>query len=335
MFIVVASIFIILEICSILCLIISIKQRKESQKTKYSTLSALLCAIATLINFIDFHIPVPIITPLNSGSTTYIYDTEVTITNDSTLFTAYYTLDGSDPKDVNSYIYEKPILVSEATTVAVRSKFLLWWSDVVVMDYKFEKLPINNNTLPNIHNKQANLIENTPTPELQTTKPESSISPSISPVTESPTPEAQTPSPSPTQTSTPVQTKEPTNMSEGLDVSEAHNLLTYVNQYRIDAGVSELVWNSDLEQEAQNLATSFASGDAVSGFSVSYPIGRQCNGIESAQRAVSEWMTGNAYIPSEADALLHTDFTQMGGALYYLPNGNEFGYHYFWVICLS
>lgn len=46
-------------------------------------------------------------------------------------------------------------------------------------------------------------------------------------------------------------------------------------------------------------------------------------------------MTGNKYILSEADKLLNEDITKMGGALYYLPDGNECGYHYFWIVCLN
>lgn len=34
------------------------------------------------------------------------------------------------------------------------------------------------------------------------------------------------------------------------------------------------------------------------------------------------------YIPSEKASLLNPEYTRMGGALYYLPNGNEYGYHY-------
>ena len=111
--------------------------------------------------------------------------------------------------------------------------------------------------------------------------------------------------------------------------------MTYINQYRIEAGVEELAWDSELEQVAQNITASYATD--ISGEIVGldfWLIGRPCNGVKNAQRAVSDWITGNDYIPSEADYLLDASITQMGGALYYLPDGNEYGYHYFWIVCL-
>ena len=124
---------------------------------------------------------------------------------------------------------------------------------------------------------------------------------------------------------------------EGQNPKEAALLMSYINQYRTAAGVNELVWNDELEQTAQALAEPSQSGnqDALINLWVCYPIGRQCNGAKTAQKAVSDWIEGNQWIPSESDALLNGDFTQMGGALYYYPNGNEYGYHYMWWVCLQ
>lgn len=124
---------------------------------------------------------------------------------------------------------------------------------------------------------------------------------------------------------------------EGQNPSEAILLMSYINQYRVAAGVNELAWNGDLEQTAQALAEPSQSEnqDALINLWFCYPIGRQCNGAKTAQRAVSDWIEGNQWVPSESEVLLSGDFTQMGGALYYYPNGNEYGYHYIWWVCLQ
>lgn len=123
---------------------------------------------------------------------------------------------------------------------------------------------------------------------------------------------------------------------EGQNPSEAALLMSYINQYRVAKGVNELVWNGDLERTAQALADpSSDKQDVFINLMFCYPIGRQCNGAKTAQKAVSDWIEGNQWIPSESDALLNNDFTQMGGALYYYPNGNEYGYHYIWYVCLQ
>lgn len=124
---------------------------------------------------------------------------------------------------------------------------------------------------------------------------------------------------------------------EGQNPMEAVLLMSYINQYRATAGVNELVWNEELEQTAQALAEPSQSEnqDALINLWFCCPIGRQCNGAKTAQKAVSDWIEGNQWVPSESDVLLSSDFTQMGGALYYYPNGNEYGYHYIWWVCLQ
>lgn len=174
------------------------------------------------------------------------------------------------------------------------------------------------------------------TPEPATQPTQKQTVPPTSEPTPQPTPE---PTPEPTPQPTPVSTSTPmpdsSSVNEGQNPLEGNALITYVNQYRSNAGVSELIWDSNLEQTAQNIATMFATGGYTEVDSSIMFIGRQCNGAKNAQRAVSDWMTGNAYIPSESENLLNAGYTQMGGALYYLSNGNEYGYHYFWVICLQ
>lgn len=62
-----------------------------------------------------------------------------------------------------------------------------------------------------------------------------------------------------------------------------------------------------------------------------YLIGYQSKSDKNAQEAVLYFMRGDG---SSVNDLLNANFTQMGGALYCLPDGNEDGYHYFWVISL-
>ena len=110
--------------------------------------------------------------------------------------------------------------------------------------------------------------------------------------------------------------------------------MTYVNLHRKDAGISMLNWGTEPERIVQSLRALYSTGLAIEG-RVFYLIGRQCNGAKTAQKAVSDWITGNDYIPSEKANLLNSEYTWMGSALYYLPSGNEYGYHYFWIICLE
>lgn len=142
------------------------------------------------------------------------------------------------------------------------------------------------------------------------------------------------PTTEPTQDSTSVPVINSTNVIEGQNPTEGLALMTYINQYRTELGISPLVWNDNLEYEAQYDAMHKATGEGTPRFGYFHTIARRCNGAKTAQEAVSDWMTGNDYIPSEADFLLNEGYTEVGGALYYLPNGDENGYHYFWVLCL-
>lgn len=159
--------------------------------------------------------------------------------------------------------------------------------------------------------------EETPNEENQTTSPND-----LQPITE------------PIQDPISVPVINSTNVVEGQNPTEALALMTYVNQYRAEAGISPLTWHANLEQDAQMFARHFATGEGDIPIALYCVIGRQCNGAKNAQRAVSDWITGNDYVSSEADCILSEEHTRMGGALYYLPNGNEDGYHYFWVLCL-
>lgn len=118
---------------------------------------------------------------------------------------------------------------------------------------------------------------------------------------------------------------------------EAYKLMEYVNQYRDEAGIHTLHWSFETEQVAKKLAESLATGQ-MAGREMSlngYPVERRCNGATTAEEAVYDWMNGNAYITSEREHLLDGRYTQMGGALFYLPEGDSANYHYFWVIILQ
>lgn len=93
--------------------------------------------------------------------------------------------------------------------------------------------------------------------------------------------------------------------------------------------------DSELEQLAQSLATNYANNEDIYEILLYPCINRRCNGAKNAEKAVSDWITGNDYISSEKDTLLSSDFTKIGGALYYMPGGDENGYHYFWIVCFG
>lgn len=124
-------------------------------------------------------------------------------------------------------------------------------------------------------------------------------------------------------------------ISEGINIVEGYNLIAYINQYRLDNDIEGLVLDSELEQLAQSLATNYANNEDIYEILLYPCINRRCNGAKNAEKAVSDWITGNDYISSEKDTLLSSDFTKIGGALYYMPDGDENGYHYFWIVCFG
>lgn len=250
-------------------------------------------------------------------------------------FDSYYTTDGTDPE--NGEKYTELFITDYPTAVKAKNNFFWFWSKEAVFSYP-ENISDNNN--------KAKLDEINNTKD----ETENQIEEQINTETETIPNETEQQNPPQTNTETESQTdiyellpidldeEEPlANISEpneGLNISEGSALMTYINQYRTQAGVGELVWDSSLEQVVQNIATTYAtSGELIGDFSC-VMVGRQCNGAKNAQKVVSDWITGNDYIPSEAESLLNAGLTQIGGALYYLPNGNEYGYHYFWIVCL-
>ena len=264
---------------------------------------------------------------MNNESQIYTDQVEISIEQPNYI-KAYYSLDGSEPMQGNKY--EHPIVITKSTTVVARNKFLGFWSESSERAYIFEKEKNDTNeqspsqddsTMPDDNSQQGDQPDNT---QEESAKPENSDEP-----TNTQQDDQKTDSISAKVTS------DQKGLSEGHNPSEAAKLLTYVNKHRKNAEISALNWDTDLERIAQSLSALYSTGLAIQGRDSFYMIGRQCNGAKNAKKAVSDWITGNDYVPSEKANLLNPEYTRMGGALYYLPDGNEYGYHYFWIICLE
>lgn len=124
--------------------------------------------------------------------------------------------------------------------------------------------------------------------------------------------------------------------TEGINAIESYNLMIYVNQYRTKAGIPELSWDPELARYAQEFIIARAAGDLSDETdSTIYWTSIKRTAIQDTQKIVSEWIEGSDSITSDANSLLSATFTQMGGALYYSSDGDERGFHYFWIIFLK
>ena len=107
---------------------------------------------------------------------------------------------------------------------------------------------------------------------------------------------------------------------------EAQQLLNYINQYRLSAGIASLNWNKGLEASAQIKAELMAEGQGFNVVSGNYAVDRQKSYSENI---------GIASVISDLlsqDELLRTDITEMGGTLFYYPKSQT---PYIWSICLN
>lgn len=319
----------ITAICAILAIYFFFQAfLSRDEKDKSNTFNMLAGICNTIIALISsFHLSPPVICPMNNESQIYTDQVEVSIEQPDYI-KVYYSLDGSDPKQGNKY--EHPIVITESTTVVARNRFLGFWSESAERAYIFEKEKNdtdeqspsqNESTMPDDNSQQDDQPDNT---QEGSAKPEHSDEPVN---TEQDNQE--------TDSISAKDTSDQKSLSEGHNPSEAAKLLTYVNKHRKDAEISALNWDTDLERIAQSLSALYSTGLAIQGRDSFYMIGRQCNGAKNAKKAVSDWITGNDYVPSEKANLLNPEYTRMGGVLYYLPDGNEYGYHYFWIICLE
>lgn len=337
---------IIFYLSTIICMI---REKIKKKNAIFSAMAAVFCTFINVIASMNVEIPPPTIYPLDNETNTYAEEIEICIVSDEyNLFETYYSLDGTEPKDGNKY--DDVVTIGESTTVSARNKYLWMWSDLARSAYRFEKIGNNGTSNSSYENSdefeeknnvslsESNLISEVEDSKLRPS--EETMKESESDTENELSTQESTESPStaslPSHNQQPSQTQETNQMNivEGLNILEGANLMTYINQYRVEAGVGTLTWNSDLEQTAQSFVTAYVTGETAMSDGTYWVVGRQCNGAKNAQKAVSDWITGNAYIPSEAEMLLNEDFTEMAGALYYLPDGNEYGYHYFWIVCL-
>lgn len=114
-----------------------IKRKKENILTLISVLGLIISPFFTLLTLLTA-VPSPTIYPLNNDARVYIGTADVYIET-SPLFTTYYSLDGSDPRD--GYIYTGKFTIAETTTVVARNRFLyFFWSKPEDNTYRFESV---------------------------------------------------------------------------------------------------------------------------------------------------------------------------------------------------
>lgn len=124
--------------------------------------------------------------------------------------------------------------------------------------------------------------------------------------------------------------------TEGINAIESYNMITYVNQYRVKAGIPELYWDPELAKQAQEFIIARVAGDLSDNTDSSiYWTSIKSKSIHDTQKMVSDLIEGTDGIKSDANSLLSATFTQMGSALYYSFDGDERGFHYFWIIFLK
>lgn len=314
-----ATIFLLLTI--VFALISCIKNGED----KNSNRATLFSALASLSMLFSTHIPKPEIFISDNTTATNENEIIIVINSDNRIFKTYYSLDGTNPK--NGIEYEKEIYISNPTTIHAKNKFLFLWSETEKESFLYERLYIESGkefSIPINQNENKISTAATVTSDIITAPtPQATVAPDI--IT----------TPTPQSTNKIKTTKDSIKIVKGLNPNEGYKLMTYINNHRKKNNISNLKWSSNLEKKAKKIAAAFAKGKNISGTYSYLIIGRQCNGAKNAKKAVSDWMTGNTYIPSESKDLLNTDFTEIGGALYYLPKGNKYNYHYFWIVCLK
>ena len=102
------------------------KRKNENRSMLISVIGGFFSVLATILTLFN-SVPSPTIYPLNTEATVYNGTAKVDIKS-YPIFTVYYSLDGSDPKDGN--IYTDSFTITETTTVAARNRFMhLFWSN--------------------------------------------------------------------------------------------------------------------------------------------------------------------------------------------------------------
>lgn len=325
----ISILFGILTIIFIITAIVFFILNKDKKSSILSMIATLLTAVVSLPTYLNVDIPSPTIYPLDNETQIYTGEVEITIKTDEMVktnkqFYTYYSMDGTDP--TQGYVYDEPFIITNSATISAKNRFLFWWSDMSKEGYKFDEQPESKKT----DKEKTTQSTTAPIPETQqSTESEETITETESTTTIA---SVETVPANPPETTAPQPIS--SQIAEGQQFDEAYKLMTYINQYRANAGVPLLNWDDELASLAQQIAYNWAY-DINDTITTSYyfdMVGRRTMGpvTTTAEVAVSAWITGNNDIPSEAHKLLSENFTTIGGAMYYRPDSDPF--HYFWAV---
>lgn len=126
-----------------------------SEKKRGAIISAVLAVFSAVIQWINMDIPSPQIYPLNNEIPLSRYE-YINIKSYDGL-KIYFTLDGSDPK--YGELYTDEIKIESSTTIAARTKFIFWWSDIQKSNYMVEESSLSNEEA-GVHNNPDETISN-------------------------------------------------------------------------------------------------------------------------------------------------------------------------------
>lgn len=158
-FIILIILSLLFGILAVILLIIAIKQLVVGDTHKnalFSAIGTLFSILFSLVSYMNIDVPKPNIFPLNNDTQTYTGNLTIEITSDDNTLDIYYSIDGTDPK--YGELYENSIIISESATVAARTKFLWWWSDISKSSYRFGNIQnITDNNVDNNLNDQTTI----------------------------------------------------------------------------------------------------------------------------------------------------------------------------------
>lgn len=110
-------------------------RKNDNRLMLISVIGGLFSVLATMYTLLN-SVPSPTIYPLNNDARVYNGTAEVIIES-YPIFSIYYSLDGSDPKD--GKIYKDSFTLTETTTVVAKNRFLhFFWSEPSKSTYRFE-----------------------------------------------------------------------------------------------------------------------------------------------------------------------------------------------------
>lgn len=113
-------------------------ERKRENRLMIMTVISLIFTAFTSFYALFNSVPPPTIYPLNNEARVYDGSADVIIES-YPIFSIYYSLDGSDPK--NGKIYKDSFTITETTTVVAKNRFLhFFWSKEDKNTYRFENM---------------------------------------------------------------------------------------------------------------------------------------------------------------------------------------------------